>query len=71
MGVGMRDTTRHITHRRPPVPVQRALPPGREPSVTLPVHLDALRQLIASGQYQVNARYLAMKIFRAAGVPMP
>jgi anti-sigma28 factor (negative regulator of flagellin synthesis) len=30
--------------------------------------IKALRQLIASGQYQVSARWLAQKIFRAAGV---
>jgi hypothetical protein len=69
-GVGMRDTNRYMTHRRPPASSQRALPP-QSPSGALPAHVETLRKLVAAGQYQINPRYLAMKIFRAAGVSLP
>jgi hypothetical protein len=72
-GVGMSNTNRHITHRRHPVPARRALPamtvlaPGAAPSS----RVEALRRLVAAGQYRVDAKHLAMRIFRAAGVPLP
>ena len=47
-----------------PVPV---LSPG-EPAVRLSPRVEALRKLVASGQYQVSARHLAHQIMRAAGV---
>jgi hypothetical protein len=66
----MSDTPRHIT-RRPPVSAPRApLPPPAAPGAS-PQRLEALRRLIAAGQYEVNPRFLAAKIFRAAGVPIP
>jgi hypothetical protein len=70
-GVGMRDTNRHITHRRPPVSTtRRALAPLAPPAATSASadRVDALRRLVAAGQYRVDAKHLAMKIFRAAGV---
>ena len=68
----MRDTNRYMTHRRPPVASQRALPPSSQQATSaLPAHVETLRKLVAAGQYQINPRYLAMKIFRAAGVSLP
>ena len=67
----MRDTPRHIT-RRPPVSAPRAaIAAGAPVTSTSPQRLEALRQMIAAGQYEVNPRYLATKIFRAAGVKVP
>jgi anti-sigma28 factor (negative regulator of flagellin synthesis) len=39
--------------------------------VTSPGRVEALRQLVAAGRYDVNPRYLAAKIFQAAGVKVP
>jgi len=69
-GVGMSDTNRHMTHRRPPMRATAA-PPMGAPAVTTASRVEALRQLVAAGQYQVSARWLATRIFRAAGVPLP
>jgi anti-sigma28 factor (negative regulator of flagellin synthesis) len=44
---------------------------GAPPAVTAASRVEALRQLVAAGQYQVSARWLATRIFRAAGVPLP
>jgi hypothetical protein len=65
----MRDTPRHTT-RRPPVSAPRAALTAGAP-VTSPQRLEALRQLVAAGRYEVNPRYLATKIFQAAGVKVP
>jgi anti-sigma28 factor (negative regulator of flagellin synthesis) len=65
----MSDTNKHITHRRPAVQA-----PGtslQAASVTSPARVEALRKLVASGQYQVSPRWLANKIFHAAGVKLP
>jgi anti-sigma28 factor (negative regulator of flagellin synthesis) len=65
----MSDTNRHITHRRPST---RA--PGaslQTAPVTSPARVEALRKLVAAGQYQVSPRWLATKIFGAAGVKLP
>ena len=65
----MSDTNRHITHRRPP-----ARAPGaslQAAPMTPPSRVEALRKLVAAGQYQVSPRWLATKIFRAAGVKLP
>ena len=65
----MSGTNRHIT-RRPPLPAPRAaLQAGAV--VNSPARVDALRKLVAAGQYQVSPRWLATKIFRAAGVKLP
>ncbi len=36
-----------------------------------PSRVEALRRLVAAGQYHVSPRWLATKIFRAAGVKVP
>ena len=70
-GVGMSDTNRHMTHRRSPVSARRALAPMSAPGAAPASRVDALRRLVAAGQYRVDAKHLAMRIFRAAGVPLP
>ena len=65
----MSDTNRYITHRRPAVQA-----PGtslQAAPVTSPARVEALRKLVAAGQYQVSPRWLATKIFGAAGVKLP
>ena len=64
----MSNTTRHISQRRPPVPAQRASAPRAPQSVQGANKVDTLRRLVAAGQYQVSPKYLAMKIFKAAGL---
>jgi hypothetical protein len=59
-------TNRHTT-RRPPLSADRAA----AGMVTAPSRVEALRQLVAAGQYHVSPRWLATKIFRAAGVKVP
>ena len=66
----MSDTPRHIT-RRPPVSAPRAAIAAGAPVGTSPQRVEALRQLVAAGRYDVNPRYLAAKIFHAAGVKVP
>jgi hypothetical protein len=63
--VGMRDTN-HPT-RRSAIPAPRA-PLG---AISAPSRVEALRRLVAAGQYHVSPRWLATKIFRAAGVKVP
>ena len=65
----MSGTNRHIT-RRPPVQAPRA-PHETGPVVNSPARIEALRKLVASGQYHVSPRWIATKIFRAAGVKLP
>jgi hypothetical protein len=67
-GVGMSNTTRHISQRRPPVSAQRAAAPAAPQIVHGANKVDTLRRLVASGQYHVSPKYLAMKIFKAAGL---
>jgi anti-sigma28 factor (negative regulator of flagellin synthesis) len=66
--VGMSNTTRHTPQRRPPVPVRRASAPLAPQSVSSANKVDTLRRLVAAGQYHVSPKYLAMKIFKAAGL---
>lgn len=66
----MSDTNRHMTHRRPPARALAA-PVAGALRVNSPERIEALRRLVASGQYQVSPRWLANRIFRAAGVPLP
>lgn len=48
------------------------VPPAPSPpdanDVRLSPRVQALRKLVASGQYEVSPRYLAHKIIRAAGL---
>jgi hypothetical protein len=68
----MRNTTRHTNTRRPPIRA-RAQNAAAE-SVTPPQvvvssnKVDTLRRLVAAGQYHVSPKYLAMKIFKSAGL---
>jgi anti-sigma28 factor (negative regulator of flagellin synthesis) len=39
--------------------------------MTPPSRVEALRKLVAAGQYHVSPRWLATKIFNAAGVKIP
>ena len=66
----MSDTTRYIGPRRAPASAPRA---GVETSalVNSPARIETLRQLVATGRYQVSPRFVATKIFRAAGVKIP
>ena len=65
----MSDTNRHTTHRRPAVHAPGAA--LQAAPVSSPARVEALRKLVAAGQYQVSPRWLATKIFRAAGVKLP
>ena len=67
----MSDTNRHMTHRRPPVSARRAQALIAAPSSTPASRVNALRRLVVAGEYRVDAKHLAMRIFRAAGVPLP
>jgi anti-sigma28 factor (negative regulator of flagellin synthesis) len=68
-GVGMSNTTRHIPNRRPPVSAHRASAPISAPQTVVSANkVDTLRRLVAAGQYHVSPKYLAMKIFKAAGL---
>jgi hypothetical protein len=68
-GVGMSNTTRHIPQRRPAVPARRDPKPVAAQTVASTSNkVDTLRRLVAAGQYHVSPKYLAMKIFKAAGL---
>jgi hypothetical protein len=64
----MRNTTRHTSHRRPPLAARRADAPTPPQVVASSNKVDTLRRLVAAGQYHVSPKYLAMKIFKAAGL---
>ena len=66
----MRNTTRHTSHRRPPLAARPAAAPTPTPPqvVASSNKVDTLRRLVAAGQYHVSPKYLAMKIFKAAGL---
>jgi anti-sigma28 factor (negative regulator of flagellin synthesis) len=63
----MSDTNRQVP-RRSVVSAPRA---AALDSVVAPSRVEALRKLVAAGQYHVSPRWLATKIFRAAGVKVP
>jgi hypothetical protein len=67
----MSDTNRYMTHRRSPARTSGAAIAAAAPSVTSPARLEALRKLVATGQYHVSPRWVATRIFRAAGVKVP
>ena len=64
----MRNTTRHTSHRRPPLAARSMAAPTPPQVVASSNKVDTLRRLVAAGQYHVNARYLAERIFKAAGL---
>lgn len=49
-------------------PSVHAPAPSGEISEPLSPKVEALRKLVASGQYQVSSRYLAIQIFRRVGL---
>lgn len=53
------------THTAAPVPV---VTDPKSLDARLSPRIEALRKLVASGQYQVSPRYLAHRIMRAAGM---
>jgi anti-sigma28 factor (negative regulator of flagellin synthesis) len=59
--------TNRPTTRRPAVEASHA----PYAPLTAPSRVEALRRLVAAGQYHVSPRWLATKIFRAAGVKVP
>jgi anti-sigma28 factor (negative regulator of flagellin synthesis) len=61
-------TNRQPPTRRSPVSAPHA-PVGA--LISAPSRVEALRKLVAAGQYHVSPRWLATKIFRAAGVKVP
>ena len=65
----MSDTNRYMTHRRSAVRASGA--PLAASSVNSPTRVQALRRLVTAWQYQVSPRWLATKIFHAAGVKVP
>jgi anti-sigma28 factor (negative regulator of flagellin synthesis) len=70
-GVGMANTpSRDRTPNRTSAdtaPISVLTDPAASVDSRLSPHVEALRKLVAAGQYQVSPRYLAHKIMRAAG----
>jgi len=64
----MRNTTRHTSYRRPPLAARPVAAPTPSQVVASSNKVDTLRRLVAAGQYHVSPKYLAMKIFKAAGL---
>jgi hypothetical protein len=62
----MSDTNRHLPRRS-----AVSVPHASFGAVSAPSRVEALRKLVAAGQYHVSPRWLATKIFRAAGVKVP
>ena len=56
-----------------PSPRRSRIPAPHAPyaPMSAPSRVEALRRLVAAGQYHVSPRWLATKIFRAAGVKVP
>jgi anti-sigma28 factor (negative regulator of flagellin synthesis) len=64
----MSDTSRQFTHRRPSSSAIHTSAPMTAPSTTSAARVQALRNLVAAGQYHVSAKWLAHKICQAAGI---
>ncbi len=66
----MANTTKYTTPTRTPsgVPVPVITNPTASVDARLSPRVEALRNLVVSGQYQVSPRYLAHRIMRAAGI---
>jgi anti-sigma28 factor (negative regulator of flagellin synthesis) len=54
----------HVSSSSAPIPV---VTDTATVDVKLSPRVEALRKLVAAGQYQVSARYLAHRIMRSAG----
>jgi anti-sigma28 factor (negative regulator of flagellin synthesis) len=67
--MGMRDTSRHLT--QPRLSESGSYPAPLTDHVTnSAARVEALRKLVAAGQYHVSAKWLAHRICRCAGVPI-
>jgi anti-sigma28 factor (negative regulator of flagellin synthesis) len=73
----MSDTSRHLIHRRSSASeshrhaaTQAAGAPADHVSTSSAARVEALRKLVAAGQYHVSAKWLAHRIFRCAGIPV-
>jgi anti-sigma28 factor (negative regulator of flagellin synthesis) len=73
----MSDTSRHLTHRRSSgseshrqAATRAAGAPVDHVSTSSAARVEALRKLVAAGQYHVSAKWLAHRIFRCAGIPV-
>ena len=68
----MANTTKYTapsrSHSGVPVPV--VTDPTVPSDAKLSPRVEALRKLVASGQYQVSPRYLAHRILRSAGIKL-
>jgi len=67
----MANTTKYIAPTRgshTAAPVSVVTDPSASLDTRLSPRVEALRRLVAAGQYQVSPRYLAHKIMRAAGI---
>ena len=62
----MSDTSRQITPRHLDASVVHTATHMPAPAA----RVEALRRLVAAGRYQVNTKWLAQKICRAAGVTL-
>ena len=65
----MSDTNRYSPRRHPVSAPRDAMVATSGDSS--PARIEALRKLVAAGQYHVSPRWLATKIFRAAGLKVP
>ena len=64
----MSDTSRHSIHRRPATSANRTSAPLADHTPAPAARVEALRKLVAAGQYHVSAKWLALRICRSAGV---
>jgi len=65
----MANTGKHIVPRKTPAHAHHAaVAHGVVVPEKLSPRVEALRQLVAAGKYQVSTRYLAYKIMRSAGL---
>ena len=66
----MSDTSRHLIHRRSPELASHPQAALADHTSNSAARVDALRKLVAAGQYHVSAKWLAHRICRCAGVPV-
>jgi anti-sigma28 factor (negative regulator of flagellin synthesis) len=66
----MSDTNRHLSSRRLPASVAHTSPHFSAAPATPSARVEALRRLVAAGQYQLSPKWIAHKICRAAGITM-
>ncbi len=66
----MRDSSRHLVHRRLSESASHPALPLTDHVTNSSARVEALRKLVAAGQYHVSAKWLAHRICRCAGVPV-